>query len=66
MMKNDDFKLLKGFASRRTDRLTDICECRVAFETESRNLKKWKKYDPNPLELNIFITLQYIIFYQYV
>ena len=35
MMKNDDFKLLKGFASRQTDGLTDICECRVAFATEN-------------------------------
>ena len=35
MMKDDDFKLLRGFASRQTDRLTDICECRVAFATEN-------------------------------
>ena len=34
MMKNDDVKLLKGFASRQMDGLMDICECRVAFATE--------------------------------
>ena len=33
-MKDDDFKLLRGFASEQTDRRTDICECRVAFATE--------------------------------
>ena len=37
-MDDDDFKLLKGFAlrltDRRTDRRTDICDCRVAFATE--------------------------------
>ena len=31
MMKDDDFKLLKGFALRRTD----ICDCRVAFAAEN-------------------------------
>ena len=30
MMKDDDFKLLRGFA----DRVTDICDCGVAFATE--------------------------------
>ena len=38
MMKDDDFKLFRGFADRqtneRTDGQTDICECRVAFTTE--------------------------------
>ena len=34
MMKDDDFKLLRGFASKQTDGLTVICECRVAFVTE--------------------------------
>ena len=42
MMKDDDFKLLKGFADERTDgrtdertdERTDICDCRVAFATE--------------------------------
>ena len=38
-MKDDDFKLLRGFADWRTDRRTkdnrtDICDCRVAFATE--------------------------------
>ena len=40
MMKDDYFKLLRGFASWQTDRLpdkqTDICECRVAFATENK------------------------------
>ena len=34
LMKDDDFKLLRGFADRQTDEQTDICECRVAFATE--------------------------------
>ena len=33
-MKDDDFKLLRGFADGRTDERTDICDCRVAFATE--------------------------------
>ena len=37
-MKDDDFKLLRGFADERTDERTnertDICDCRVAFATE--------------------------------
>ena len=33
-MKDDDFKLLRGFEGRQTNRQTDICECRVAFATE--------------------------------
>ena len=34
MMKDDDFKLLRGFDDRQIDEQTDICECRVAFATE--------------------------------
>ena len=34
MMKDDDFKLMKGFALGRTNGQTDICDCRVAFATE--------------------------------
>ena len=34
MMKDDDFKLLRGFCDWQTDEQTDICECRVAFATE--------------------------------
>ena len=34
MMKDDDFKLLRGFDNRQTDEGTDICDCRVAFATE--------------------------------
>ena len=41
-MKDDDFKLLRGFADRRTDERTgertDICDCRVAFATENMKL----------------------------
>ena len=33
-MKDEDFKLLGGFALRLTDKRTDICDCRVAFATE--------------------------------
>ena len=42
MMMNDDegwkrmidFKVFWGFALRRTDERTNICDCRVAFATE--------------------------------
>ena len=34
MMKDDDFKLLKGFAWGQTNGWTDICDCRVAFAIE--------------------------------
>ena len=37
-MKDDDFKVLRGFEDEqtdgRTDGRTDICDCRVAFATE--------------------------------
>ena len=36
MMKDDDFKLLRGFA----DGWTDICDCRVAFATEKKFLHR--------------------------
>ena len=32
MIKDDDFKLLRGFDDRQTNGRTDICECRVATE----------------------------------
>ena len=35
MMKDEDFKLLSGFADKCTDGQTDICDCRVAFATEN-------------------------------
>ena len=39
MMKDEDFKLLRGFdllrTDRQSDRRTDICDCRVAFATEN-------------------------------
>ena len=44
-MKYDDFKLLRGFADRQTDKWTDIGDCRVAFATE--NLP----WDPDDLEI---------------
>ena len=34
MMNDDDLKLLRGFADRRTDERVDICDCRVAFANE--------------------------------
>ena len=34
MMKDADFKLLRGFADGLTDQRTDIFECTVAFVTE--------------------------------
>ena len=33
-----DFERLRGFDFRRTDRRTDICDCRVAFATENEYL----------------------------
>ena len=33
-MKDDDFKLLRGFADELTDRQTDISNCRVTFTIE--------------------------------
>ena len=39
MMKDDDFKLLRGFADGRTDGRTDIGDCRVAFATEKEVMK---------------------------
>ena len=41
MMKDDDFKLLRGFDDGQTDGQTDnICECRVAFATEKLQINK--------------------------
>ena len=36
MTKDDDFKLFRGFGDGRTNRRTDICDCRVAFATENQ------------------------------
>ena len=47
MMKDADFKLLRGFADGLTDRRTDIFECTVAFVTE-----KWDGQ---------FISMHYIL-----
>ena len=33
--EDDDFKLFRGFGDGRTNRRTDICDCRVAFATEN-------------------------------
>ena len=51
MMKDDDFKLLNGFAlqwmNKRTNKQTDICDCRVTFATEnSLTLIGWTMYGP--------------------
>ena len=43
MMKEDDFNLLRGFADKRTDKGTDICDCRVAFATEKIKIVKIQK-----------------------
>ena len=42
MMKDDDFKLLKGFALGWMNKWTDICNCRVAFATE-KNFLYWSR-----------------------
>ena len=42
MMKDDDFKLLRGFDDGRTDGRTDICDCRVAFATENTQKAMFK------------------------
>ena len=34
-MKDDDFKLLRGFADGQTKEWTEICDRRVAFATEN-------------------------------
>ena len=34
-MKDDDFKMLRSFVQEQTDRINDICECRVAFVIEN-------------------------------
>ena len=43
MMKDDDFKLLRGFADRQMneqmDGWTDICDCRVALQLKRSKLK---------------------------
>ena len=47
MMRDDDFKLLRGFAdgrtNERTNERTDICDCRVAFATENQKTLKGTK-----------------------
>ena len=41
MMKDDDFKLLRGFADKQTNKWTDnICDFRVAFATEKQSIDK--------------------------
>ena len=40
MMKDDDFKLFRGFEYRQTNIRTDIGGCRIAFVTEK---KTWPK-----------------------
>ena len=36
MMRDEGFKLFRGFLTDGwTDRLIDICDCRVVFETEN-------------------------------
>ena len=54
MMKDDDFKLFRGFGDGRTNGRTDICDCRVAFATEN------SKYY-NFLIFRLFEMLEYIL-----
>jgi len=44
MMKDDDFKLLRGFEDGQTDERTDIGDCRVAFATENLVTSKYTNY----------------------
>ena len=47
-----DFERLSGFDYRQTDRQTDICNCRVAFETEKIQIP------PEPAQLpNLLISI---------
>ena len=51
-MKDDDFKLLRGFEDKQTDgqmdRRTYICDCRVIFATEKRIKKVTKNSSEVP------------------
>ena len=48
-MKDDDFKLLRGFGDGRTNRRTDICDCRVAFMTENPVCQETPVCQENPV-----------------
>ena len=37
-LKDEGFKVFRGFADRQPDGQTDICECRVAFATENQRI----------------------------
>ena len=55
MMKDDDFKLLRGFDDEQTDGWTDnICECRVAFATE--NIDTLHKHNRFPQKFQFWIA----------
>ena len=49
IMKDDDFKLLRGFGYG----LTDIGECRVAFATENIFIRNSQVYQPPKPEVAI-------------
>ena len=55
-MKDDDFKLLRGFEDKQTDgqmdRRTYICDCRVTFATEKRIKKVTKNSSEVPPRLS--------------
>ena len=56
-MMNDEgwwFQAVEGFADRRTDERTDICDCRVAFATENYMISMWW-YNPVNVELALII-----------
>ena len=60
-MKDDDFKLLRGFADEQTDGRTDnICDCRVAFATEKKRYKMrlWMNKSRSISHLNLNFLLQ--------
>ena len=64
MMKDDDFKLLKGFALWRTDRRTDICNCRVAFATENIKTMFFSPFDRFFIanDIWVFNSVIYLVF----
>ena len=75
-MKDDDFKLLRGFADRRTDERTDICDCRVTFTTENwvstiqliwiSKVSNFQLFMPHPDQVSIWLeSLQAYRFYYF-
>ena len=61
MMQDYDFKLLRGFGYRRTDRIMGICECCVAFVTENH-----RKEDDKHTIMKNYGQKYKLYFYQYI